>query len=78
MEGIPVEEDFEVEEIMGSHYDAKGNKVLDFIKLKGYPEESEWIEEPLAHLPRELVWAVHTSLPEAAMHARLRRPTRGA
>ena len=78
VEGNQVLEDFEVEEIMGSHYNAEGNKVLYLIKWKGYPEESEWTEEPLAHLPRALVRAFHASHPGAAMDARLRRRARGA
>ena len=78
VEGNQVLEDFEVEEIMGSHYNAEGNKVLYLIKWKGYPEESEWTEEPLEHLPRALVRAFHASHPGAAMDARLRRRARGA
>ena len=49
----------------------KGNKVLYFIKWKGYPEESEWMEEPLVHLPSALVRAFYASHPGAAMDARL-------
>ena len=78
VEGNQVLEDFEVEELMGSHYNADGNKVLYLIKLKSYPEESEWTEEPLEHLPRALVHAFHASHPAAAMDARLRRRARGA
>ena len=71
-------EDFEVEEILGRHYNADGNKVLYLIKWKGYPEESEWTEEPLEHLPRVLVRAFHARHPGAAMDARLHRRARGA
>ena len=78
VEGNQVLEDFEVEEIMGSRYNAEGNKVLYLIKWKGYPEESEWTEEPLEHLPRAPVRAFHASHPGAAMDARLRRRARGA
>ena len=78
VEGNQVHEDFEVEEKMGSHYNAEGNKVLYLIKWKGYPEESEWMEEPLVHLPRALVRAFHGSHPGATMDARLRRCARGA
>ena len=35
VEGNQVLEDFEVEEIMVSHYNAEGNKVLYLIKWKG-------------------------------------------
>ena len=59
VEGNQVLADFEVEEIMGSRYNAEGNKVLYLIKWKGYPEESEWTEEPLEHLPRSLVRSFH-------------------
>ena len=41
VEGNQVLEDFEVEEIMGSHYNTERKKVLFLIKWKGYPEESE-------------------------------------
>ena len=41
LEGYEVLEEFEVEEIMGSHYNAERNKVLYLIKLKVYPEEFE-------------------------------------
>ena len=41
VEGNQVLEDFEIQEIMGSHSNAEGNKVLYLIKWKGYPEESE-------------------------------------
>ena len=78
VEGNQVLEDFEVEEIMGSHYNAEGNKVLHLIKWMGYPEESEWTEEPLEHLPCALVRAFHARDPGAPMDARLRRRARGA
>ena len=78
VEGNQVLQDFEVEEIMWSHYNAEGNKVLYLIKWKGYPEESEWTEEPLVHLPRVLICAFHAIHPGAAMDARLRRCARGA
>ena len=71
VEGNQVLEDFEVEEIMGSHYNAESNKILYLIKWKGYLEESEWTEEPLEHLPRALVRVFHASHPGAAMDARL-------
>ena len=41
VEGNQVLEDFEVEEIMGSHYNAERKKVLYLNKWKGYLEESE-------------------------------------
>ena len=40
---------------MGSKYSTGRNIVLELIKLKGYPEQSEQTEEPLEHLPRALV-----------------------
>ena len=72
VEGNQVLEDFEVEEIKGSHYDAIRKKVLYLIMWKGYPEESDWTEEPLEHLPRALVRAFHTRHPAAAMDDRLK------
>ena len=41
VEGNQVLEDFEVEEIMWSHYNAERKQVLYLIKWKGYLEESE-------------------------------------
>ena len=55
VEGNQVLEDFKVEEIMESHYNAEWKKVLYLIKWKGYLEESKWTEEPLEHLPHALV-----------------------
>ena len=77
VEDNQVLEDFEVEEIMGSHYNAKQKKVLYLIKWKGYLEESEWTEEPLEHLPGALVRSFHARHPRAAMDDKLKRPTRG-
>ena len=78
VEGKHVLEDFEVEEIMGSNYNAEGDKVLYLIQWKGYTEESEWTGQPLEHLPRALVRAFHASHPGAVMDARLERRVRGA
>ena len=77
MEGNQVLEDFEVEEIMGSHYNAERNKVLYHIKWKGYLEESEWTEEPLEHLPRALLRSFHAPHPGAAMDDKLKLRARG-
>ena len=77
VEGNQVLEDFEVEEIMGSHYNAERKKVLYLIKWKGYLEESEWTEEPLEHLPRALVRSFHARHPGAAMDDKLKRRARG-
>ena len=77
LDGYQVLVDFELEDIMESHYNAEANKVLYLIKRKGYPEESEWTEEPLEHLPRALVCAFHASHPGAATGARLRTRASG-
>ena len=77
MEGNQVLEDFEVEEIMGSHYNAERKKVLYLIKWKGCLEESEWTEEPLEHLPRALVRSFHARHPGAVMDNKLKRRARG-
>ena len=70
-------EDFEGEEIMGSHYNAERKKVLYLIKWKGYLEESEWTEEPLEHLPHAIVRSFHTRHPGATMDDKLKRCARG-
>ena len=77
VEDNQVLEDFEVEEIMGSHYNAKQKKVLYLIQWKGYLEESEWTEEPLEHFPRALVRSFQARHPGAAMHNKLKCRTRG-
>ena len=45
--------------------------MLYFIKWEGYPEQSNWTEELLEHLPCAPVRAFHTCHPEAAMDAKL-------
>ena len=77
VEGNQVLKDFEVEEIMGSHYNAEWKKVLYLIKWKGYLEESGWTEEPLEHLRRALVRSFHIRHPGAAMDDKLKRRARG-
>ena len=77
MEGNQVLKDFEVEEIMESHYNAERKKVLYLIKWKGYLEESEWTEEPLKYLPRALVCSFHAHHPSAAMDDKLQCHARG-
>ena len=77
VEGIQVLEDFEVEEIIGSHYNTKRKKVLYLIKWKGYLEESEWTVEPLEHLPRALVRSFHLRHPGATMDDKLTCHARG-
>ena len=77
VEGNQVLEDLEVEEIMGSHYNAKRKKVLYLIKWKGYLEESEWTEEPLEHLASALVRSFHVRHPGAGMDDKLKRRARG-
>ena len=77
VQGNQVLNDFKVKELIESHYNAEENKVLYCIKWKGYPEESEWTEEPKAHLPSALVHVFHISYPRAPIDARLRRYTRG-
>ena len=76
VEGNQVLKDFEVEEIMGSYYNAELKKVLYLIKWNGYLEESKWTEEPLEHLPHALVHSFHTLHPGAAMDDKLKRRAR--
>jgi transposase InsO family protein len=71
VDGQQVLEDFVVDEVMSSQYDTDRKKVLYLIKWEGYPEQSDWTEEPLEHLPRALVRAFHKRHPEAAMDAKL-------
>jgi hypothetical protein len=47
--------------------------VLYLIKWVGYPEKSEWTEEPLDHLPRALVTAFHKRHPEAPKDVKLKK-----
>ena len=73
MEGQQVIEDFEMEEIMGSEYSTGCKKVLYLIKWTGYPEQSEWTEQPLDHLPRGLVSEFHKRHLEATMDDKLKK-----
>ena len=77
VEGNQVLEDFEVEEIMGSHFNAEWKQVLYLIKWKGYLEESVWTEEHLEHLPCALVHSFHASHHGATMDDKLKRRARG-
>ena len=52
---------------MGSQNNTQNQKVLYLNKWEGYPEESEWTEEPLSHLPKHLVQEFHKRHPDAAM-----------
>ena len=76
VDGQQVLDDFEVEEIMGSEYSTGRKKVLYLIKWTDYPEQSEWSEEPLEHLPRALVREFHKRHPEAAMDDKLKKNVR--
>ena len=69
-------EGFEVEEVMGSQYDAEQDRVYYLIQCKGYPERSDWTEEPLEYLPRAIVKEFHRRHPEAAMDTKLIRKVR--
>ena len=69
-------EDCEVEEIMRSEYCTGRMNILYLIKWTGYPEESEWTEEPLEHLPRALAREFHKRYPEAAMDDKLKKKVR--
>ena len=77
VEGNQVFKDYEVEQIIRSHYNAKRKKVLYLIKWKGYLEESEWTKEPLEHLPHALVRSFHVRHPGAAMDDKYKRCARG-
>ena len=61
---------------MGSEYSTVRQKVLYLIKCKGYPEQSEWTEEPLEHLPRALVRKFHKCHPAATMDDKLKKKIR--
>ena len=76
VDGQRVLEDFAVEDIMGSVYNTGRKKVLYLIKWTGYPDQSEWTEEPLEHLPRALVREFHKRHPESAMDDKLKKKVR--
>ena len=61
---------------MGSQYSTSRKKVLYLIKWTGYPEQSEWTEEPLEHLPSALVREFHKRHPKAAMVDKLKKKVR--
>ena len=76
MEGQQDLEDLEVEEIIRSKYSSGRMNVLYLIKWQGYPEQSEWTEQPLEHLPMALVQEFHKRHPEAAMDDKLKKKVR--
>jgi hypothetical protein len=73
VDGAQVLEGFEVEEIMGSQFSTDSDRVLYLVKWVGYPEKSEWTEEPLDHLPRAMVRAFHKRHPTAPKDAKLKK-----
>jgi hypothetical protein len=61
-----------VEEIVGSQFNKEWKKILYLVKWKGYPDETDWTEEPYKYfddkkLPREL----NVRNPQAAKDQRL-------
>ena len=76
VDGQQVLEEFEVEEIMGSEYSTGRKKVLYLIKWTGYPEQSEWTQEPSEHFPWALVREFHKRYPEADMDDKLKKKVR--
>jgi hypothetical protein len=46
VEGYEYQTGYEVEEIMGSQFNKERKKVLYLVKWKGYPDETDWTEEP--------------------------------
>ena len=77
VEGNQVLEDLEVEEIMGSYYNAERTKVLYLIKCKDNLEESERTEKPLEYLPCALFRSFHARHPGSAIDDILKRHARG-
>src|ERR1700712_2354959 len=73
VDGAQVLEGFEVEEIMGSQFSTDSDRVLYLVRWVGYPEKSEWTEEPLDHLPRAMVKAFHKRHPSAPKDAKLKK-----
>ena len=76
MDGQQILEDCEVEEIMESEYSTRQKKVLYLIKWTGNPEQSEWTEEHLEHLPKAFVRKFHKRNPEAAHDDKLKKMVR--
>jgi len=72
---IDVEEgQWEIDEIMGSSYDQDSN-VKYLTKWVGFPEEENWMEEPLEHSlgsGEGMIRAFHRKHPNAAKDPRVR------
>jgi len=72
---VDVEEgQWEIDEIMGSSYNQDGN-LKYFTKWVGFPEEENWMEEPLEHFlgsGEGMIRAFHRKHPNAAKDSRVR------
>jgi hypothetical protein len=72
VEGYEYQTGYEVEDIMGSQFNKEKKKVLYLVKWKGYPDETDWTEEPYENFnDKKLLREFHVRNPQAAKDKRL-------
>jgi hypothetical protein len=72
VEGYEYQTGYEVEEIMGSQFNKERKKVLYLVKWKGYPDETDCIEEPYENFDnKKLLKQFHMQNPQAAKDKQL-------
>jgi len=72
VEGYKYQTGYEVEQIMGSQFNQETKRVLYLVKWKGYPEETDWTEEPYENFNnRKFLREFHRRNPQAVKDKRL-------
>jgi hypothetical protein len=72
VEGYESQTGYEVDEIMGSQFNKEWKKVLYLVEWKGYPDETDWTEEPDENFDdKKLLKEFHVQNPKAAKDKRL-------
>jgi len=65
--GYEYQTGYEVEDIMGSQLNRERKKDLYLVKSKGYPDETDWTEEPYEYFDdKKLLKEFHLHNPQAA------------
>jgi len=71
VDGCEYQTGYEVKEIMCSQFNKEWKEVLYLVKWEGYPEETDWTEEPYENFDeKELLREFHRRNPQAAKDKR--------